>query len=70
MVLALTGGIVSGLALKKLYLRLTPDPEDDGGLATMLGAGAMAVGIGVFSIWLKVNRAQFSWEAGVEPEQV
>ena len=56
--LALAAGVVSSVALGKLYAKLTDDQGDDD-LRSLAGTGFMAVGLGVLSVMWKLNQAQF-----------
>lgn len=56
--LALAAGVVSSLALGKLYTKLTDDEGDDD-LRSLAGTGLIAVGAGVLSVFWKLNQAQF-----------
>lgn len=56
--LALAAGVVSSVALGKLYAKLTEDTEDDD-LRSLAGTGLVAIGLGVLSVMWKLNKAQF-----------
>lgn len=63
--LGIGGGILSSLALAKLYARLSPDPEDDS-LRTLAKAGMIAVGTGVVSVLWYLNKAEAAARATAE----
>lgn len=67
--LALAAGVVSSVALSKLYAKLTDD-ESDADLRSLAGTGLIAIGAGVLSVFWKLNKAQFrfpSMEEALSP---
>lgn len=58
MILAVTAGMISSMALGRLYSKLTPETDDDD-LRPVAKAGLLAIGSSVLLILYKVNRAQF-----------
>ncbi len=60
MILAVTAGTISSLALAQLYVKLTPNAEDDVDIKKMIGTGLMAMGTGMVWIVYKTNLALFN----------
>ena len=58
MILALAAGVISSMALGRLYSKLTPE-TDDNNLKPVAKAGLIAVASGVVMILYKVNAAQY-----------
>ena len=60
MILAVTAGTISSLALAHLYVKLTPDTKDDVDVRKMVATGVMAMGTGLLWVAYKTNMALFN----------
>jgi hypothetical protein len=58
MILALAAGMISSMALGRLYSKLTPE-TDDNNLMPVAKAGLIAIGSGMLMILYKANSAQY-----------
>ncbi|MAH47431.1 hypothetical protein CMI37_16525 [Candidatus Pacearchaeota archaeon] len=66
---AVVAGLVSSLALGRLYTRLAPDSEDDH-LRTLAGRGLVAMALGVGYVWWEMNKAQYQLPEGMDSSEL
>lgn len=60
--LAILGGVVSALALSRLYIKLTEE-EENSPVSIIARRGMTAMVLGVGYVWWELNKAQYhSWE--------